>query len=41
MQIILKYKNVNDVYNNIKFIIEKYNSNSNIIIDVDFNPRKI
>ena len=41
MQIILKYKNIKDVYNNIKFIIEKYNSNSNIIIDVDFNPRKI
>ncbi len=41
MQIILKYKNIKDIYNNIKFIIEKYNSNSNILIDVDFNPRKI
>ena len=41
MQIILKYKNIKDVYNNIKFIIEKYNSVSDILIDVDFNPRKI
>ena len=41
MQIILKYKTIEQVYGNIKFIIEKYNSNNNIIIDVDFNPRKI
>ena len=41
MQIILKYKNIEQVYEIIKFIISKYNSNNDIMIDVDFNPRKI
>jgi len=41
MQIILKYKNIKDVYNELKFIIDKYKINKNLILDVDFNPKKI
>lgn len=41
MQIILKYKDTNQVYNSIKFIVEKSKLNKKVTVDVDFNPRKI
>lgn len=41
MQIILKYKNIKQVYNELKFIIDKMKSNNKIIADIDFNPKKI
>lgn len=41
MQIILKYKNVKDVYEHLKFIIDKSKQNNKVIVDIDFNPRKI
>ena len=41
MQIILKYKSVNQIYSSIKFILEKYSNINDITIDVDFNPKKI
>ena len=41
MQIIIKYKNLKDVYNELKFILDKYKLNNKISIDVDFNPKKI
>lgn len=41
MQIILKYKSINQVYEELKFITNKMKSNSKILIDVDFNPKKI
>ena len=41
MQIILKYKNIKDIYNNLKFIADKYKINNKLIIDIDFNPKKI
>ena len=41
MQIILKYKNINQLYNELKFILEKSKMNNKFIIDIDFNPKKI
>ena len=41
VQIILKYKNLENIYSNLKFIINKYMNNSSIMIDIDFNPKKI
>jgi len=41
MQIIIKYKNLKDVYNELKFILNKYKLNNKIMIDIDFNPKKI
>ena len=41
MQLILKYKELKNVYDNLKFLIDKYNTNKDIIIDIDFNPKKI
>ncbi len=41
MQILLKYKNLNQVYEHLKFIIDKYRTSKNILIDIDLNPRKI
>ncbi len=41
MQLILKYKNVSDVYEHLKFIIEKSKQNNKFVVDIDFNPRKI
>jgi len=41
MQIILKYKNIKDIYNELEFIINKYKTNNKLIIDIDFNPKKI
>lgn len=41
MQIILKYKNIKDVYEHLKFIIDKSKQNNKVMVDIDFNPRKI
>ena len=41
MQIILKYKNIKEVYNELKFIIDRYKNEKNLLLDVDFNPKKI
>ena len=41
MQIIIKYKNLEKIYGEIEFIKNKYISNKNITIDIDFNPKKI
>lgn len=41
MQIIIKYKNLNKIYNEIKFIKNKYISDKNLVIDIDFNPKKL
>ena len=41
MQIILKYKNIKQVYNELKFILDKNRSNNKIMIDIDLNPKKI
>ena len=41
MQIIIKYKNLKQIYNEVKFIKNKYISSKNLIIDIDFNPKKL
>ena len=41
MQIILKYKNLSQIYNELKFIQDKNKTNNKITLDIDFNPRKI
>ncbi len=41
MQIILKYKNIYEVYQHLKFIIDKYKSSNKVYIDIDLNPKKI
>jgi len=41
IQIILKYKNVNQVYNELKFIVSKTKANTKITVDIDLNPKKI
>ena len=41
MQIIIKYKNISNIYNELKFILNKYKTNNKLQIDVDFNPKKI
>lgn len=41
IQIILKYKNIKDVYNELKFILNKAKTNNKLMIDIDFNPKKI
>ena len=41
MQIILKYKNIKDIYNQLQFILNKYKTNNKLVIDIDFNPKKI
>ena len=41
IQLIIKYKNIKDIYNETKFIIEKLKNNSKLNIEVDFNPKKI
>ena len=41
VQLILKYKNIKEVYNELKFIIDRYKSEKNFLLDVDFNPKKI
>ena len=41
IQIIIKYKNIKDIYNELKFIIDKTKSNSKFILELDLNPKKI
>ena len=41
MQIILKYKKIDNIYNNLIFISNKLNMNNKIKIDIDINPKKI
>ena len=41
MQIILKYKNIKQVYNELKFIQDKLRLNNKVSIDIDFNPKKL
>ena len=41
MQIIIKYKTIKEVYNSLKFILEKSKTNNKLSVDVDFNPKKI
>ena len=41
MQIIIKYKSVNKIYNELKFLVEKYRQSKNINLDIDLNPIKI
>ena len=40
-QIIIKYKNIKDIYNELKFIVDKYKSNSKFVLELDLNPKKI
>ncbi|MBQ2946682.1 MAG: primosomal protein N' [Bacilli bacterium] len=41
MQIIIKYKNIKDIYDKLKFIMEKSNINTKISVELDLNPKKI
>lgn len=41
MQIIIKYKNIKEIYEKLKFIIEKSRSNYKVNIEIDLNPKKI
>ncbi|MBE6139697.1 MAG: primosomal protein N' [Firmicutes bacterium] len=41
IQIIIKYKNIKDIYNKLKFIINKSKNNSKINLEIDLNPKKI
>lgn len=40
-QIILKYKNTNEISETILYIKDKYNKDKNVNVDLDFNPLKI
>ena len=35
------YKNLKQIYDEVKFVKNKYISNKNLIIDIDFNPKKL
>lgn len=41
MQIILKYKEIRKIYEDVKFIDNKYKNNNKINVDIDFNPKKL
>ena len=41
MQIIIKYKNIKDIYDKLKFIVEKSKTNNKITLEIDLNPKKI
>lgn len=40
-QIIIKYKNTNDITESILYIKEKYNKDTKVNVDLDFNPLRI
>ena len=40
IQIIIKYKKINEIYNSIDFLNNKYKS-LDIVFDVDFNPKSM
>ena len=41
VQIILKYKNTNLIIDSLKFIINQYNKNKIVNVDIDINPKKL
>ena len=41
IQIIVKYKNIKDIYNELKFIVDKAKNNTKLIVEIDLNPKKI
>jgi primosomal protein N' len=41
MQIILKYKTIKQVYNALNNISEMSKKNNKVLVDIDFNPKKI
>lgn len=41
IQIIIKYKNLKDIYKSLKFITDKSKNNTKISIEMDLNPKKI
>ncbi len=41
MQIILKYKAINQIYDYLKFVLDKNKINKKVSVDIDFNPKKI
>jgi len=41
MQIILKYKNTNNIMNSLLFINDKYRKNNKINVDIDINPKNL
>ena len=41
LQLIIKTKKLNEIYENIKYIKEKYNTNIKVNIDVDLSPIKL
>ena len=41
IQIIIKYKKLNDIMEYVKFIYEKYKLNSKVNVEIDINPIKI
>lgn len=41
MQIILKYKNISQIYDELKFIVNKSKTKNKLVIDIDLNPKKI
>lgn len=41
IQIIIKYKNLKQIYDNLKFITDKSKQLNDIVLDIDINPKKI
>ena len=41
IQIIIKYKNIQDIYKKLEFIMNKSKINSKISLEIDLNPKKI
>lgn len=41
VQIVLKYKHLSKVYNSINFVKNKYVKSTKMVIDIDFNPKKL
>lgn len=41
VQVIIKYKNLKDVYDYLKFIYDKYKTNHQVKLDIDINPNKL
>ena len=41
IQIIIKYKTIKDIYDKLKFIIDKSKTNTKISVEIDLNPKKI
>lgn len=41
IQIMIKYKNMKDIYKVLAFIYQKYRNNRNVDIDIDYNPIRL